>query len=287
MDNNNTARTQDIALVRKQFLREYEDNKEFYDECDLEKVRNDLWVARFINFMHQGPEKGLEHMKECFRWRKSFGVNSFDRTTIPIEVYQMCPVFMYGADDSSRRTLFVRVKMHRKIDEIADRFRKSFANFVERIDATVNREFGWDIVFDCHNAGYASADLDMLFFIMPTIRRYYPNGVQKVYVCGLPWILNSFAKLALAFMPADTAKKIRFVSQQELHTRISAEHLPDFLGGSCADKYRLIPQGAKTCEQLGEELYGMTTQQVNKMMASSMKFIEEGREIAVYESSNT
>lgn len=283
MDNNNVTDPKDIALVRQQFMDDFDANRDLYDENDMDKINSDLWVARFLHFMDQGPEKAVEHMKECFRWRKSFGINSFDRTSIPIEVYQMCPVFQYPANDETRRTLFVRVKMHRKIDEIADRFKKSFANFVERIDNSVNREFGWDLVLDCHGAGYSSADLDMLCFIMPTIRRYYPNGVKRVYVCGLPWILNSFAKLVVAFMPADTAKKIRFVSQQELHERIAPEKLPDFLGGTCKDNYRLIPKGAKTCEQLGEELYGMTRSEVKKMMASSMKYIEEGKAIAVFE----
>jgi hypothetical protein len=240
-------------------------------------------VSRFISFLDQGPEKAVEHMKECFRWRKSFGVATFDRTTIPIEVYQMCPVFIYEPDSRGRLTLYVRVKMHRKIETIEERFKKSFVNYVEQIDEIADKQFGWNIVFDCQNSGYSNADIDMVLFIMPTIRRFFPNAVRYVYVCGLPWILNSVAKIALAFMPSDTAKKIRFITQPELHKRIPLENLPDFLGGICTRNYRLIPKGAKSCEQLGKEIFGLTETEVKKMMAPSMKYITEGKAIAIYE----
>lgn len=44
--------------------------------------------------------------------------------------------------------------MHRKIPVIEERFKKSFINYIETIDALANQEFGWNIIFDCHGAGY-------------------------------------------------------------------------------------------------------------------------------------
>ena len=195
----------------------------------------------------------------------------------------MAPVFEYEPDKEGRRILYVRVKMHRKIPQLEERFKRSFVNFVETCDMAANCEFGWSVVFDMTASGYANADLEMLFFVMPTIRRCYPNGVKHVLVCGLPWILNSVAKFALAFMPADTAKKIKFVTQEELQEYIPVNHLPDFVGGTCQRNYRVIPKGAKTCTQLGKELYDLNEDQVKKLLRPSMKFVAEGQPTAQYE----
>ena len=273
-----------ITYIRARFLEDYYANSDLYDECDLKKVNNDFWISRFINFLDQGLDKSLEHMKECFRWRKSFGVNTFDRTSIPREVYQMGAIFQYKPDARGRHSLIIRVKMHRKISVIEDRLRKSLVNYMERIDAAANQEFGWNLIFDCQGSGYQNADLDMVLFVMHTIRRYFPNGVRYVFLCGLPWVLNSVARLAIAFMPSDTAKKIRFVTPHELQQRLTVESLPDFLGGTCKDNYRWIPKGAKSCQQLGEDLYGLTNKEIDKMMAPSLKYIQEGEKTAEIES---
>ncbi|KAI1290112.1 Motile sperm domain-containing protein 2 [Halotydeus destructor] len=283
--NNNgyTVTSKEIAMVREQFMADYEANPELYDAEDLVKVNTDHWVSRFIGFLDQGPEKGLDHMVECFRWRKTFGVNAFDQAIIPLEVYQMGPLFIYEPDNNGRLNLFIRGKMHRKIEILEERLKRSFVNYVEKVDAAANKQFGWNLVLDCQGAGLSNADLDMLVFMMMTVRKYYPNGVKYVYVCGLPWILNSVAKVVLAFMPSDTAKKIRFVSHDELHQRVATENLPDFMGGTCKKNYRIIPKGVKPCEQLGRELYNLTEEQVKKVMAPSMKYIKEGEKTAIVE----
>lgn len=271
-----------ILEVRHKFLEESHLHPDLYDEEDRLRVKiSDLWVGRFLNFLNQGPDKALEHMKECFQWRKSFGVNHYDPFEIPLEVYQMCPLFEYLPDSEGRGMLYARIKMHRKLPQLEDRIKKFFLNHVERMDARYGREFGFNVVFDMTSSGIPNADLDMLFFILPSIRKYFPNGVKHVYILGLPWILNSIARFALAIIPSDTAKKVKFLSQEEFHSHVPSNRIPDFLGGTCKAKYRRVPQGAKDCIQLGRELYGMTEEEVLKLLKPSLKFIEEGRPLSV------
>ena len=272
-----------IEQLRSNFLEEYELNPHLYDEEDIQKIKeSDLWVMRFINFLNQGTEKGLEHMRDVFRWRKSFGINKFDPLVIPREVYEMGPVSHYGFDKEGNWNLYLRVKMHRKIPFLEDRIKQSVMKYVEEIDEKSTREFNWNLILDMTGSGYANADLEMLFFFMPSVRRYYPNAVKSVYVTGLPWILNSVARFALAFMPSDTAKKIKFVTAEELQKYISIDQLPDFLGGTNPDKYRIIPKGAKSCEQLGQELYGLSDVEVKRLLRPSLKFVREGQTNAIY-----
>lgn len=274
----------DIQQLRSAFLEEYEINPHLYDEEDIEKVKeSDLWLTRFITFLNQGSEKGLEHMKDVFRWRKSFGINSFNPLEIPQEIYEMGPVSNYARDKDGNRNLIMRVKMHRKIPFLEDRIKQSVMNYVEEIDQkSTSLEHNWNLVLDMTGSSIANADLDMLFFFMPSVRRYYPNAVKHVFVTGLPWILNSVARFAVAFMPSDTAKKIKFVTQEELTKYIDADQLPDFLGGHNQDIFRIVPKGARSCVELGQELYDLTEDEVTKLMRPSLKFIEEGRLNAMY-----
>lgn len=46
---------------------------------------------------------------------------------------------------------------------------------------------------------------------------------------------------------------------------------------------RLIPKGAKTCEVLAAELYGISQAETKRIMAPSMKYIKEGEKYAEYE----
>lgn len=105
-----------VIEVRQRFLEDFHANRDLYDERDLLKINSDLWVKRFINFLDQGADKGLEHMKETFRWRKSFGVNDFDRTTIPLEVYQMGPLFIYEPDAKGSKVVLMAVKLIAPLD---------------------------------------------------------------------------------------------------------------------------------------------------------------------------
>jgi hypothetical protein len=282
VNHNSTGTSCPIKELRERFLNEIDAHPDLYDAVDREKViHSDLWVSRFLNFLDQGPDRAFDHMIETFRWRKSFGINHFNPLEIPREVYMMAPLFEYYPDPAGRKMFYVRVKMHRKIAILEERIKKSFMNYVNDIDTNANREHGMNLVFDMTGSGYSNADLDLLFFLLPTIRKHYPNAVQFVYVLGLPWILNSIAKFALALIPSDTAKKVRFLTQDEFHNIMPIDTIPDFLGGTATRNYRRIPRGAKTCVELGAEIYGLSEEEVIKLLKPSLKHITEGKDLAV------
>lgn len=274
----------EIQTLRTRFLQDFDAHPELYDMRDREKiVKDDYWVGRFLHFLDQGSDRALAHMMDTFRWRKSFGVNSFSPLEIPREIYIMAPLFEYYPDLEGRRMFYVRVKMHRQLPQIEERIKKSFIYYMEQMDTKAHREFGINLVFDMTSSGYSNADLDMMFFLLPAVRKHYPNAVKHLYVVGLPWILNSLATFALALVPSDSAKKIKFMTQKEFHGVIPTDLIPDFLGGTGARNYRRIPIGAKDCIQLGRELYGMDEHEVNKMVKPSLKYINEGMGLAIEE----
>lgn len=58
LENNNSktsSKNSDVQELRSLFLKEYEQNKDDYDEQDLKKIcGGDFWVQRFINYRNQG-----------------------------------------------------------------------------------------------------------------------------------------------------------------------------------------------------------------------------------------
>src|ERR1700689_1716314 len=121
------ASAEDITSLREKFLKEYEGNPELYDEEDIERIRkgDDFFVSRFLNFLNQGPEKAFEQMKECYRWRKSFGVNHFDKGAFPLELTEAGCIFPYLRDLNGAPVVHVRPK-------ICARIKKDFPEELER-----------------------------------------------------------------------------------------------------------------------------------------------------------
>ncbi|RWS13518.1 Motile sperm domain-containing protein 2-like protein [Dinothrombium tinctorium] len=263
-----------IREVREKFLEDYKANADLYESVDIEKIKqNDFYVRRYINYLNQGPEKGLEQMKKAYRWRKEFNLNHFDQLTVPKEMYQLGALFTYPPDKNGDLLLYVRGKMHRKIELVADRIKHYFAYHVNKLDEKAGREYGWSIIIDATDTGYANADLNMLLFVFETLRTAFPNGIKYFIIYGLPWILNAFATFVLQLLPSNALSKIRFFDKQQLFAFVDEANLPDFLGGTCKEVYRRVPKEAKDIYSLAEE-EGLTREETDKLLKPSLKYID-------------
>lgn len=126
--------------IRERFRREYEANKELYEECDYQNVMSiDFWVKRYGYFMND-TERWYEKLRDAMRWRKSYKINHFDLSKVPKEVYQLSPLIIYGPDRLGRPVLIVRGKMHRRIPPIQDRLNYYLAYMINKIDKIKNSE---------------------------------------------------------------------------------------------------------------------------------------------------
>ncbi|RWS15633.1 Motile sperm domain-containing protein 2-like protein [Dinothrombium tinctorium] len=270
----NIATEEIIRTVKEKFLDDVKANPNLYDSKDIEKIeKNDYFVKRFINYQNQGSEKGLEHMKKAYKWRKDFNINNFDQLCLPKEVYQMGAIFIYLPDKENDPVLHIRGKMHRKVDLLMDRIKHYFAHLVNELDEKVGREFGWSIIVDATDSGYQNADVDMLTFIIETLRTVFPNGIKYFIIYGLPTILNAFAKLMLSLIHSNAKKHIRFFNKQQLLEFVDEQNLPDFLGGTCTEVYRRVPKDAIDVYTLSKS-EGLTREQVEKLLKPSSKYID-------------
>lgn len=221
-------------------------------------------------------------MSETFKWRKSFGVNDLDPLTFPKEFYVMGSNFLYLPAKDGTQTMYIRSKMHRKIDSIEEDVKRFIVNQMEKIDAKGGKELGWSIIFDTRDAGYSSLDLQMILFMAKCATDYYPNGSKHFIFVGLPWIINWFAKLALSFVTEETKKKVIFIDCDHIFDYVDRENLPEFMGGTAIEPYSRVPEGTQSLIDNAER-YNLTKVEASKLVKQFKEYLSAGeKRIASY-----
>lgn len=176
-----------------------------------------LWLNRFLNCRGQTFEQATRHAIDTYKWRKQFEVGTVDLSIVPLEGWLSGAMFIYLPDRDNSPVMYLRARMHYRVEP---QFYKLLQQLIvynfTYLDLTVNREFGWTVLLDLTGIGWANVDLEMLHFLVTTMRNHFPNGCRRIIVYGLPWFLNVLAKTIVSALPSDTVAKIKFVSGQSL-----------------------------------------------------------------------
>lgn len=131
------------------------------------------------------------------------------------------------------------------------------------------------IVIDCSGAGLANADMELLWYLITTIRNYFPKGLSYFLVHELPWILRPFWPIARAWVPEEHAQLVKFSTSQTIFEYVDRENLPDYMGGTCKLDYRKAPENCSTLEEAAK-LWGIEDNLVRKILAKYQEFLPEG-----------
>ncbi|XP_074596742.1 protein real-time-like [Brevipalpus obovatus] len=263
-----------INSIRNLFINDYEQNKDLYEEEDYQRVvQKDFWVTRYMANLDESNEEIFGRIRDTMRWRKSYGVKDFDPLSLPKEFFQIAALIPYVPDRQGRPTLYIRGKMHRKVDKIEDRVKRYLVDVINRVDAMKEAHESWILIIDATDASFLNTDLDMIMFLFSTLRNRYPQGVFQAFIFGLPWILGAFANMVLAVLPSDSVGKIKFGGKKELFELIGEENVPDFMGGSCKINYHRVPRKALPCYELGEKELGLNRAEIDKLLKPFRQFI--------------
>lgn len=240
--------TRELLQVR------YAKNPESFYEHDYKRMLEDDWtVSRFLLRRRLDPKRTAKLMEECGRFRKQYKMSEVKLWEFPIEFHQAGGLFKYAPDRAGNPTIYMRVKMYRRVPEINDVFKAFILCVIEECDMA-NEGRGVAVVFDLSGASLQNVDLSFLSWLLSSFRNYCPKGVSYILVYNLPWFLNATCKLAMSWMSASNRRCLRFVHGDEIEAFIARENLPDYLGGTCKIDYRAIPEGSRpaieVCEQL-------------------------------------
>ena len=73
-----------VAKVRKQFLEDYEQNKDEYFDGDVQRIKGDDWyVTRFVLRNKNRVDSSVEMIKNSMKWRKQMGIPFMKETDFP------------------------------------------------------------------------------------------------------------------------------------------------------------------------------------------------------------
>ena len=108
---------QNLGLVnqlRQRFFDElYEDNKDCYDEFDINTIRESNWqIWRFLRPEKYNLDNALNRLDHALKWRKELGVNNRTAQDVPKEFYQVGGIFPVRKFASLNLNLFASFYFH-------------------------------------------------------------------------------------------------------------------------------------------------------------------------------
>lgn len=263
-----------ISETRRLLRERFAKNPENFYEHDFQRMLTEDWtVSRFLLRRRCDPKRTAKLMEECGRFRKQYKMSEVKLWEFPVEFHKAGGLFKYARDRVGNVTVYMRVKMYRRVPEISDVFKAFILCVLEEAD-TENDGRGTAVIFDLSSCGLQNVDLSFLSWLLSSFRNYCPKGVSYILVYNLPWILSATCKLAMTWMSASNRRALRFVHGQEIENFISRENLPDYLNGTCPLDYRKIPEGAKPAIEVCDRL-DMTPEQAMKIRELFKEYIQD------------
>lgn len=257
-----------VTELRGRFLCEYSTNADQFDEQDIQNIRdNDLIVRRFLEAKYGNVEEALKMMVTAMKWRKQIGVNKLDESSFPREYFQIGGIFTYGQDLNGAQLIILRVKANKKFSDWTEILKKFIVFLIERESIRFEKKEnkGVCIVFDCNGAGITNVDIDLLSFIVQTLRDYYPSLLQSVVINDLPWVLQYVFKLVQTWLPKEHQKMLHLVNKKDINQYIAESELPDFMGGTNQLEYKTCPKNAPSAQEVAQKL-GIKQKELDRLL---------------------
>lgn len=267
----------DKELIEKTrvLLRErYNKNPDNFYPDDYQRMLHDDWtVTRFLLRRRQDPKRTAKLMEECGCFRKQYKMSEVKLPDFPIEFHKPGGLFKYAPDRAGNLTVYMRVKMYRRVPEISDVFKAFILCVIEEADVEAKGR-GVAVVFDLSGAGLQNVDLSFLSWLLSSFRNYCPKGVSYIMVYNLPWILSTTCRVAMTWLSATNRRALRFVHGDEIQNFIAKENLPDYCGGTCKIDYCNVPEGAKKATEVCGQL-DITREQALKIRELFKEYLSD------------
>lgn len=132
-------------------------------------------------------------------------------------------------------------------------------------------------MFDLSGAGLGNVSMDLLNFLIHTLKTYYPLSVQYVLVHNLPWVLRSFWPVVKMWL-GDLQHLVKFSSGDQIRDYIDEENLPRYLGGKCTKNFAQAPKTAPGVDEVAPS-YGFTHAEVKKYMKVFDPSLQEAKKL--------
>ncbi|CAI5655912.1 unnamed protein product [Oreochromis niloticus] len=231
-----------IEETRQRFNNELlQDSTEKYDPRDVERLQtDDSLVEGYLTWRLYNVDDALKMIDESLHWRKEYGVNDINESTIPRWMFETGAVYLHGYDKEGNKLFWFKVKLHVKDAKTVIDKKKYIAFWLERY---AKKEPGMPltVVFDMTDSGLSNVDMEFVKYIINCFKVFYPKFLSKMIIVDMPWILNAAWKIVKSWLGPEAISKLRFASKSEVQTYIGPEYLPPHMGGTDPFKYSYPP----------------------------------------------
>ncbi|KAI1305261.1 Motile sperm domain-containing protein 2 [Halotydeus destructor] len=268
-----------VKAAREEFfVRLVNEDRSFFYEEDIDKIRNDDWfVKRFLLARSKKVAEAADMMVDALKWRKSEDIRNLKPSYFPDDMFRVSSMFIYAPDKEGNLTVYFRVRYVLRIPELVSTLKK-FGNYIlYQIDEATSGN-GITGVADFQGTGMQNADLDLLFYCIHTLRNYFPAGINNVLIVDLPWVLRACWKMAKPLVPERGRHMVQFITKKELANYIDHSNIPDFMGGSCPLPYKgpkVVPMGSPTTARFCTEVLGLSEKSAHRVCSTYRPVVSE------------
>lgn len=249
-----------------------------FDPIDVQRLREDSpennWtIERFIR-RKPDVEQASDMIIDTMKFRALYNLPSIKPENFPEEFYRIGAIFPFEKDLAGNGCVYMRVRLHRKVKELEHLTKKFTLYNINQVDES-SQGHGMSVIFDCSGAGITNLDMDFIWFLIDSVIKYYPIGIQHIIVYEMPWILSSAWTIIKGWMPPEFRDKIVFVDKKTITNYIAAENLPFYMGGKSVRDYHFVPKGCRNSMDLANESGEFTEKEVKKFAKIFQPYLDE------------
>lgn len=198
-------------------------------------------------------EDVVQSLIECLIWRKSAQVNDLSGKDFPDQLYSS-GVTTLGTDGLGVTCVYIRVKLHKKVDPAWSPLIVSFVNYVfEKLDKDMKgRPIG--LVIDLSGAGLANFDMENNVQLITLFSKYYPMSCRYLWLYEASWLVRPALMVMLRMIPTKYQKLVKLMDKKQAFELMGIEGLPDFMGGMTKTSMWPVPEDAPSLETVAERL---------------------------------
>src|SRR5699024_6800756 len=138
----------------------------------------DWQIERFIR-RKKSVDAAVEMIKGTLRWRHELNMPQLTDTDFPEEFIKVGAMFGFEHDLEGNGVVYLRVRLHKKVKESRKLVKLYMMHIVNKMDMSINAR-GLTVVFDCSRAGITNLDMDIVWFLVESLIKDYPNGMKHI-----------------------------------------------------------------------------------------------------------
>ncbi|CAI5445746.1 unnamed protein product [Caenorhabditis angaria] len=208
---------------------------------DITRIRNDdWWLDRFLESVNYDVDIAYAIMLECLKWRKNFNIDRISLLELKPFLDQQL-MYLHGKDMQNRHILWIMMNKYKNGD---DGFEKLFIFWLERHYMEYSGCQPLSLFIDMTGTGLKNMSFDALKFVMHSIKYYYPQSVQSIYIFDSPAILNASWKVIGSWFESSSSTTQRndlltFVSKASVTHYVPKSFLLEHHGGTDTFKFTM------------------------------------------------